>query len=99
MNKQPEIKIEWTSRFENNYNRYNGQRAKIRARVNELRRKMQEEPTTWLRNMEKLQDPVAAIYRDKGRAVVAWALGNAITVDALRRARNMNLKRICDCKA
>ena len=65
MNKQPEIKIEWTSRFENNYNRYNGQRAKIRARVNELKRKMQEEPTTWLRNMEKLQDPVAAIYRDK----------------------------------
>lgn len=65
MTKSTDIKIEWTARFENNYNRYNGQRARIRARVNELKRKMEEEPTTWLRSMEKLQDPVAAIYRDK----------------------------------
>ena len=60
-----EPEIFWTSRFQSNYERYNGQRARIRARVNELRRKMQDEPTTWLRNMEKLQDPVASIYRDK----------------------------------
>ena len=60
-----EPEIYWTARFQSNYERYNGQRARIRARVNELRRKMQDEPTTWLRNMEKLQDPVAAIYRDK----------------------------------
>ena len=60
-----EPEIFWTARFQSNYERYNGQRARIRARVNELRRKMQDEPTTWLRNMEKLQDPVAAIYRDK----------------------------------
>jgi len=60
-----EPEIYWTARFQSNYERYNGQRARIRARVNELRRRMQDEPTTWLRNMEKLQDPVAAIYRDK----------------------------------
>lgn len=60
-----EPEIFWTARFQSNYERYNGQRARIRSRVNELRRRMQDEPTTWLRNMEKLQDPVAAIYRDK----------------------------------
>jgi Txe/YoeB family toxin of Txe-Axe toxin-antitoxin module len=57
--------VEWTSRFKNNYERYNGQRAKIRSRINELTKKITEEPTTWLRNMEKLRDPVANIYRDK----------------------------------
>jgi hypothetical protein len=46
MNQQLEIKIEWISRFENIYNRHNGQGEKIRARVIELRRKMQEVPTT-----------------------------------------------------
>lgn len=60
-----EPEIFWTARFQSNYERYNGQRARIRARVNELRKRMQDEPTTWLRNIEKLQDPVAAIYRDK----------------------------------
>jgi len=60
-----DFKVEWTSRFENNYSRYNGQRAKIRARINELKKKMIEEPTIWLRNMEKLKDPVVQIYRDK----------------------------------
>lgn len=59
------IQVEWTSRFKNNYERYNGQRAKIRSRIHELRKKMIEEPATWLRNMEKLRDPVAQIYRDK----------------------------------
>lgn len=60
-----DFKVEWTSRFENNYGRYNGQRAKIRARINELKKKMIEEPIIWLRNMEKLKDPVVQIYRDK----------------------------------
>ena len=32
-----EPEIFWTARFQNNYERYNGQRARIRARVNELR--------------------------------------------------------------
>lgn len=65
MTKSLEINVEWTTRFQQNYERYNGQRAKIRSRVNELRKKMVEEPTTWLRNMEKLRDPIAQIYRDK----------------------------------
>ena len=63
MGAEPEIF--WTSRFQSNYNRYNGQRSRIRSRVNELRRRMQDDPTAWLRNMEKLQDPIVAIYRDK----------------------------------
>lgn len=65
MPRHSKIKVEWTSRFKNNYERYNGQRAKIRSRINELTKKITEEPTTWLRNMEKLKDPVANIYRDK----------------------------------
>lgn len=65
MTKYSERNVEWTTRFQQNYERYNGQRAKIRSRIFELRKKMAEEPTTWLRNMEKLKDPVAHIYRDK----------------------------------
>ncbi len=58
-------KIEWTSRFQRNYERYNGQRARVRSRILELQKKMEENPTSWLRTMERLQDPVSNIYRFK----------------------------------
>jgi len=60
-----EGQVEWTQRFKKNYERYNGQRASIRLRIFEILKKMHEEPTTWLRNFEKLHDSVCDIYRDK----------------------------------
>lgn len=55
----------WTERFLENYNRYGGQRARIRSRINEIRRKIQSDPLTWSRNMERLQAPNLVLFRDK----------------------------------
>lgn len=54
-----------TSRFARSYERYNGERARIRQKIVDLYSKYNSEPSSWLRNIERLRDEQLEIYRIK----------------------------------
>jgi hypothetical protein len=54
-----------TVRFDTNYERYNGERARIRAKVSDLKDKYESNPISWLLDFERLRDPLFEIYRVK----------------------------------
>ena len=54
-----------TERFRRSYERYNGERARIRSKIFEISRKAEADPNSWRRNMERLHDPALEIYRFK----------------------------------
>ena len=54
-----------TERFARSYERYNGERAKIRQKVLELLNRFEADPVGWLRSIERLRDSQYEIYRVK----------------------------------
>jgi Txe/YoeB family toxin of Txe-Axe toxin-antitoxin module len=59
------MELFWTTRFVDNYNRYNGQRARIRAKINDLIKKYESNPSTWIYDFERIRDNTFELYREK----------------------------------
>lgn len=54
-----------SDRFTRNYNRYNGERSRVRQKISELYSRYESDPSGWLRNIERLRDPRYEVYRIK----------------------------------
>ena len=54
-----------SDRFTRNYNRYNGERSRVRQKISELYSRYKSDPSGWLRNIERLRDPRYEVYRIK----------------------------------